>query len=198
MINIIDQNLLFSDIAKKLPKKINVYAIGGTTMMFLGLKQTTLDIDLVFNNDKERKMFKEAVKSLGYYNIDATEIYGKKENTPDMVTAGEVRMDLFLFKIITSYFSDSMQKRAVKIHEFGENLIIKIADVHDILIMKAATTREKDEEDIISIIKNSTINWKLIIQEVKSQILLGNERANLDLGCVLERIKNQGNSPWNL
>jgi hypothetical protein len=46
MIDIQQQEAMLTAIGKILPKKIFVYAIGGTAMMFLGYKNTTKDIDL--------------------------------------------------------------------------------------------------------------------------------------------------------
>ena len=53
MITIDRQQQLLLTIAKKLPTKITVYAIGGTAMMFHGFKDATIDIDLVFESKKD-------------------------------------------------------------------------------------------------------------------------------------------------
>lgn len=191
MINIQDQNKLFRDISRNISKRIEVYAIGGTAMMFLGLKKTTVDVDVVFSNKEDRKLFKDAITSLGYEDIDAKIVYGVRENTPLVAKIGEVRLDLFLFKIITSTFSDAMKARAKETHEFG-NLIIKIADPNDILIMKSATAREKDNEDIVSLVNNDRIDWNVIIKEIEEQVNLGNEIAIMSLGEKLEKLNNKG------
>jgi|SRR3989339_502943 len=190
MITIQEQQLLFVDIGNKLPKKMTAYAIGGTAMMFLGIKDTTLDIDLVFMNDKDRLVFNETAKSLGFREMDSRVVYKTKDNTPEMLKLGEVRFDLFLPKVITSSFSEKMQERAKQIHEFG-NLIIKIADVHDLIIMKAVTGREKDDIDIERIIKDSKIDWEILIEESQNQINLGNERALMDIGYTFEKIEKR-------
>ncbi len=190
MITIQEQQLLFVDIGNKLPKKITAYAIGGTAMMFHGLKDATLDIDLVFMNGKDRQVFTETAKSLGFKEMDSRVVYKTKDNTPEMLKLGEVRLDLFLPKVITSSFSEKMQERAGQIHEFG-NLIIKIADVHDIIIMKAVTGREKDDVDIVKIIENSKIDWGIIVGESQNQITLGNVRALMDIGTTFENIENK-------
>ena len=190
MIGAKEQTSLFTDIARVLPKKINIFAIGGTAMIFYGLKGLTKDIDLVFTNQEDRKVFKETALSIGYEEGDVRIVYGKKDNTPEMINLGEARIDLFLLKIITSHFSESMQKRAVQIHEFDRNLIIKTADIHDVLIMKSVTSRDKDREDIVSILKNSEINWDTILIEAEEQVRLGNEKAILSLGYLLEDINN--------
>ena len=89
MISIEEQQKLLLSISRKLKRKINAYAIGGTAMMFLGFKDLTLDIDLVFENEKDKNDFKEAIKSIGYREIDPVKIYGVKRNQPEMLTLGD-------------------------------------------------------------------------------------------------------------
>jgi len=191
MISIEQQQKLLLNAARKLKKKITAYAIGGTAMMVLGFKDTTLDIDLVFENKKDKDTFKEAIKSIGYQDINPIQIYGTKENQPEMLTLGDERFDLFIVKVIDFVFSDTMQKRANQIHQFDKNLILKIADPHDIILMKCATDRLKDMDDARNIINNTKIDWDLIIEEAKKQISLGQDKAAFDLGCFLEDLKEK-------
>ncbi len=60
-------------------------------------------------------------------------------------------------KIITFTFSNAIKERAKQTHEFG-NLIIRIADPNDIIIIKSVTSRNKDLDDIITVINKSKIN----------------------------------------
>ena len=191
VINIEQQNKIFRDISNKISMPIIVYAIGGTAMMFKGLKPSTLDIDIVFTKEEDRQEFKKAVKSLGYEDFDATIVYGKRENAPDMVKIPDSRIDLFLNQVVNFSFTESIKERAKDVHQFGDNLIIKIADMHDIIVMKCATTRPKDEADIVKIVKNETINWNLLVKEADEQIQLGNELAVLSLGTLLEKLLNK-------
>ncbi|MBU1205302.1 MAG: hypothetical protein KKE93_05320 [Nanoarchaeota archaeon] len=191
MISIEQQQKLLLNAARKLKKKITAYAIGGTAMMVLGFKDSTLGIDLVFENKKDKDAFKEAIKSIGYQDINPIQVYGKKENQPEMLTLGDERFDLFVVKVIYFVFSDTMQKRADQIHQFDKNLILKIADPHDIILMKCATDRLKDMDDARNIINNTKIDWDLIIEEAKKQISLGQDRAAFDLGCFLEDLKEK-------
>lgn len=184
------QNLLL-DIAKELKEKISAFAIGGTAMMLLGLKRQTLDIDLVFLSRKEREKFIFAAKSLGYSEMDSKIVYGAKNNKPLMIKLSDARLDLFVNEIITSKFSEAMQKRAEKVRQFDDNLIIKIADVNDLVVMKCVTEREKDISDILELLKSREINWNVIIEEAKNQIMLGNERAVLDIGTTFEKLNNK-------
>lgn len=193
MITIDQQQKLLLNVARKLTKKITVYAIGGTAMMFLGFKDATLDIDLVFENERDCAIFKKAIKSLGYLEIDAIKVYGAKRNTPEMFKLDDERFDLFVVEVIHFIFSDTMRKRAEEqIHQFGDNLILKIANPHDIILMKCATDRAKDKDDARKIINSTKINWNIVIDEAKTQMGLGKERAALDLGYFLEDLKKIG------
>src|SRR3989344_2350560 len=192
MITIDQQQKLLLNVARRLTKKITVYAIGGTAMMFLGFKEATLDIALVFENEKDRAIFKEAVKSLGYGGMDALKVYGAKKNIPEMFKLNDERFDLFVIEVVDFIFSENMQKRAEQIHQFETNLILKIANPHDIILMKCATDRVKDKDDARKIINSTKINWDIVIDEAKKQIELGKDRAAFDLACFLEDLKKMG------
>jgi len=193
MITIDEQQKLFLNIARMLNRKITAYAIGGTAMMFLGIKDSTLDIGMVFENEKDKNAFKEAIKSLGYREIDAIKAYGARRNQPEMLKLNDERFDLFVVNVIDFIFSGNMQKRAESIHQFGERLIIKIADLHDIILMKCATDRLKDMDDARKIINLGRIKWELLVEEAKKQIGLGKDIAAFELGNFLEELKNKMN-----
>lgn len=191
MISIEKQQGLFLAISKRLKEKIEIYAVGGTAMMFFGLKDSTLDIDLVFQSKKDKDVFKEAIKSLGYKEMDSIVVYGGKINKPEMLTLGDERFDLFIIEVIDFIFSENMQKRAKQMHQFGDKLVLKIADPHDLILMKCATDRLKDLDDARNISNNVKIDWKLILDEAKNQIKLGKERAIFELGYFLERLRDK-------
>lgn len=191
MITIDEQQKLFLNIARILNKKITAYAVGGTAMMFLGIKDSTLDIDLVFENERDKSIFKEAIKSLGYREIDVIKVYGARRNQPEMLKLNDERFDLFVVNVIDFVFSENMQKRAESIHQFGENLILKIADPHDIILMKCATDRLKDKDDARKIIDLWKVKWELLVEEAKNQIELGKDKAAFELGCFLEDLKRE-------
>jgi hypothetical protein len=85
-----------------------------------------------------------------------------------------------------------MKKRANDIHEFGDKLIVKIANLHDIILMKCVTDRVKDMEDIKSIISNSQIEWDIILGEAKRQIELGRKRPVFYLIGTLLDLRKAG------
>ena len=191
MITIEDQQKLLISVSRKLKRKLKAYAIGGTAMMFLGIKESTVDIDIVFENKEDREIFKEAAKSLGYSEMNPFKIYGMKKYAPDMLSLGDVRFDLFVWGVVDFIFSENMQKRAETIHQFGDNLTLKIANPADLIMMKCATDRLKDIDDARKIIKSKNIDWDILREEAKNQINLGKKTAALDLGFFLEKLKNK-------
>lgn len=192
MIDIERQQKLFVTLSKFVKKKINVYAVGGTAMMFYGFKENTLDIDLVFDSERDRKIFKEALKEIGYEKMDSTKVYKKKENQPEMFTLKDERFDLFIEKVVLFIFSENMKKRAMqKTYQYGENFILNIAAPEDIIIMKCATDRAKDKEDVKNIIEKFNINWDILINSAEEQVKLGKEIAVMELGCFLEELAVQ-------
>lgn len=190
MIDIIQQEAMLIAIGKILSKKLQVYAIGGTAMMLRGIKNSTLDIDFVFDKKNDREAFMNALRKLGAKESDVTLVYGLERDTPLMLEFNNCRFDMFMKKIITSTFSDGMKVRAKEIHEFG-NLVIKVADPNDILIMKSVTSRNKDLDDIVAIVNKGRINWDVIVEESREQVRLGNETAVLGLGEKLEKLTNR-------
>ncbi len=192
MISLKDQENLLLSISRKLKKKITAYAIGGTAMMFFGFKDSTKDIDLVFNNEKERRYFEEAIVSLGYERMNPLGVYTNKTNPPKMFTRGDERFDLFVVEVIDFIFSEEVQKRAENFQQFGDNLILRIANPHDIILMKCATDRVKDKDDVKKIIDAIKIDWKVILEETKNQVRLGRGRAAVDLGYFLEEMEELG------
>ncbi len=191
MISIDKQQKLLLNISRRLKKKVVAYAVGGTAMMFLGFKDATLDIDMVFATEGEKKLFKDAAKSLGYQEMDTVKVYGIKRNCPQMLSLNDERFDLFVVNVIDFIFSEGMMERASQIRQFGDNLILKIADPHDIILMKCATDRLKDKDDARRIINSITISWDTIITETKKQIALGKEMAAFELGEFLEYLKTK-------
>jgi len=191
MISIEEQQTLLLNVSRRLKNKVIVYAVGGTAMMFSGLKESTLDIDLVFENEKDREEFKKAAIELGYREMDAVKVYGIRNNAPEMLKLNDERFDLFVNEVIDFVFSENMKKRAVNMHQFEDKLLLKIADPHDLILMKCATDRQKDADDARRITEKTKIDWDVIVEEAENQVKLGKEKAVFDLGCFLEKLRNE-------
>lgn len=164
MIDLKQQNELFKFIGEKLKKKTECYIIGGSAMLYYGMKGTTKDIDLVFEEEKDRRLIEQILKNIGYKERDVRIIYSRKKNTPTLLERQEARFDLFLKKIISTELSNNMKERTEVVYEYG-NFVVKVIAPEDLIITKCATERAGDRADAAEIIKRSSINWDVIIKE---------------------------------
>ena len=171
MINNEDQNQLFKLIANYIEKDISCIAIGGTAMIFLGYKNATKDIDLVFNNEKERNVFVKAIEKLGYKEKSLIGIYDKKrqENKYKLkiYSRGEERFDLFVKSVFG--FEIELNNNFTQRNDFIEKKQLNIYVIPEeyLILLKSLTSREKDFEDIQNIIKkkqrNNTIKFSMMM-----------------------------------
>lgn len=164
MIDLDRQNELFKLLGEKLKKKIECYVIGGSAMMYYGMKGITKDIDLVFENEDDREMIINLLKNLGYSERETRILYFKKKNTPILLQREDIRFDLFWEKIISTIFSKGMKDRIESVYEYS-NFIVKVTSPEDLIITKCATERAGDRVDAAEIIKKTNINWDIIIKE---------------------------------
>ena len=107
---------------KRLNKKITIVAVGGTAMTLLGLKPSTIDIDLCINS-KYKKYFEKALD---------------KKFKVDIFTDGFI----FSEQLPSDYGEKSKDILELK------NIILKALSPADIIITKAARLNARDEEDI--------------------------------------------------
>ena len=171
MINFKEQIELFEIIGKELDEKIECIAIGGTAMMFFNFKESTKDVDLVFTDRKQLNEVKLALDKSGFEekaNIEIFKNYEVIETKPIMMEGKKTRFDLFYKEIICFKMSETILSRIKESHEFG-NLIIKVVSPEDIILLKSATERRKDRDDVSEIIKKANIKWDIIIKEALHQ-----------------------------
>jgi len=192
MINTQDQESLLKLIADYLEEDITCVAIGGTAMMFHGYKNTTKDIDLVFKNKNDRNVFIKAIEKLGYSQKSISIVYKKDklklENKPLIYSRGEERFDLFVKDVFgfEVEFEEIIQR-----HDFigKKELIIFTIQKEYLILLKSVTSREKDYEDIETIVKiDKNIDWNFIVDEA-----INKKKSNpwilIDLEKNMQRLK---------
>ncbi|MBN2368304.1 nucleotidyltransferase [Candidatus Woesearchaeota archaeon] len=196
MINTQDQEELFKLIAEYLSADIRCLAIGGTAMMFSGYKNATKDIDLVFESEKARLTFIKAIEQLGYKEKSLIEAYDDKrrrhKGKPTMFSRGDERFDLFV-KNVFGFELDVKNTAFTQRHDFigKRELIIKVLPKEYLLLLKAITGREKDEEDMETIISiGKDIDWQLIVDEAIKQ-KSKNGWLLLDLEETMQRLRKK-------
>ncbi|MBI4439048.1 hypothetical protein HY640_03905 [Candidatus Woesearchaeota archaeon] len=173
MISTQDQEDLFRLIADYLGEDVECLAIGGTAMMFRGYKNSTKDIDMVFMNRKDRATFIRAIEKLGYSEKSIRTVFegkrGKTGNKPLIYSRGEDRFDLF----VKDVFGFQVEfGRFTQRHDYiGKNeLTVFTAPVELLMMLKSVTDREKDYEDMETIVRaEKNIDWAGIVEEAIRQ-----------------------------
>ena len=191
-----DQLRLLDIISKEIKKDLVCYAFGGTAMMFYGYKEETKDIDILFQTEEERTEFIRAIEKLGFKEKDSIKLYVpeklKDKFKPLMYLRDDYRFDLFVKKIFKTIISPKMEEDLFAVQEFKhqKNLNIKVLRKEHIVMLKAVTERDKDFEDILTIVKkDKDFNWQYLVDEVIWQyergdgwILLDTEKMLRELG----------------
>ena len=110
---------------KKIEKKIEIIAVGGTAMTLLNLKSSTVDVDFCIKSN-EKKHFEKIIGS--HFKVD-------------IFTDGYI----FSEQLPPDYAEKS--KEIIKM----KNITLKALSPADIIITKAARFNARDEEDIESL-----------------------------------------------
>ncbi|MBI2653718.1 nucleotidyltransferase [Candidatus Woesearchaeota archaeon] len=190
MINLEEQIGLFKIIGKQLKNKVECIAIGGSAMMFYGVKNATKDVDIVFFKKDDLDAVKKILFNSGFDERRNIQGIFREDRTgkPVMMEGKETRFDLFLNEVIGFMIHKNTIERTREIHEF-KNFIVKTASPEDILMMKACTERERDRDDAAELIKKFNINWNVIIDETSQQTKIGIAAFPILLYDFLEELK---------
>ncbi|MEK6950916.1 MAG: hypothetical protein AABX13_04305 [Nanoarchaeota archaeon] len=196
MITYQDQMELFRLLANAIKKDITCYAFGGNAMMFYGYKEETKDVDLLLEDQESRREFTLALRSLGYMETSATRIYLpeklKDPNAPLVYKKGEGRFDLFIGSIFRTLLSPKMKEDLFAVHEFKSEhtLTVKVFNSEFIVLLKSVTSRDRDFEDIVTIVKKDKhFGWQYLIDEVLWQYQHGDSLVLLDVEKMLQELK---------
>ena len=165
-------------------------------MMFYGYKDETKDVDLLFEDEKQRSNFIKAIKRLGYEVTSPFKIYIpeklRDKSRPLMFKRENSRFDLFVKKIFRTQLSPKMKEDLYAVHEFKgkHNLKINVLTKEYIVLLKAITERDKDFEDILTIIsKEKNFDWQYVVDEAVWQHKHGDSWILIDLDKVMRELK---------
>lgn len=191
-----EQMDLFSLIARRLKKDVTTYAFGGTAMMFYGYRDETKDIDLLFATAEEREVFIEALADLGFELFNPLRIYIPEKlrdrGKPVMYVREGIRFDLFSENIFRTLLSPRMVEDIYALHEFREshNLGVKVLLREQLVLLKSVTERDKDLEDMLTILKmDRRFDWQYLVDEAVWQHLHGDSWAVMDLEKAMKELK---------
>ncbi|MFH1696524.1 MAG: DUF6036 family nucleotidyltransferase [Candidatus Diapherotrites archaeon] len=156
-------------IGKHLAKKTPCHIFGGAAMVFRGLKVTTKDIDLIFDNRAEMETFVSAAEKAGFATVKIPRAYERLEISCLLENCeNNWRLDIFLGRFAGKMrFTHAMKKRAKPLREF-HNLNALLLSNEDIFILKSITERKRDLEDM-KLLLGFGLDWKVIESEMLAQ-----------------------------
>lgn len=180
-------------IDKLLKKKITVYLIGGSAMSFYGIKDSTKDIDALFENQYDCADFFNAITKLGY---ETSEQYFppvvQMEATFFVYKDDEIWIDLFVKNVMNKFeLTQSIKNRSIKTDLPTTKLNVNCLDKNDIFLFKSITPRERDEDDLILLLSKSEIDFKIIHKEIDNQSINHEELKN-DFNNKMKRLEEKG------
>jgi DNA-binding transcriptional regulator GbsR (MarR family) len=160
---------LFDEIEEQIKTQINVYFIGGNALIEHQTKNSTKDIDLVMISNKEASELVSTLKKLGFNEVKHKEFqYGELDTSAMLEKNNYPRVDLFLNTICGMLeFSKGMQKRSKQTRIGKVNIFV--ASLEDVFLLKSISSRDSDIVDCENILKQTIINWDILMDEIENQ-----------------------------
>ncbi len=156
-------------LGSSLPRRVRVYMIGGGAMSFRGDKESTKDVDWVLEDPEGLTVLIETLKGLGYREVKSLPSEYETIGASAILRDDDgFQCDLYLRQVCNALvLSKAMKERAEPFRTFG-NLDCHLAAREDIFLFKGITEREKDLEDMLSLLRRG-LDHNAIIEECVSQ-----------------------------
>ena len=163
---------LLNSISKFIERKIKMYALGGTALTILGIKSSTLDIDINIDSHKDYQYICEIFEKIGF----------KRIGTIRWQTQEGLFFDLFMgSNIFGTELSPDFLNKSKFIKSF-ENIELYTLSLEDIIISKLARGDPRDFLDIKKIFENQKINLPELVRRYKETMetsVVGNYKQKL-------------------
>ena len=135
-----------------LPRKMKIFALGGTALTLLGKKASTRDIDFCFITENERKAFTKTLQTIGY-----------KLDIPNKLVGHGIAIDVYSDGyIFCVQLPPDYMENANKIKEMSKIDLYVLAPI-DLIITKAARFNDRDREDLAVLFENYKIDQKELL-----------------------------------
>ena len=162
-----------SEFNRHLPRKMKIFALGGTALTLLGKKASTRDIDLCFASENERKSFVKTLQTLGYRLDIPNKLIGHG-------IAIDVYSDGYIFCV---QLPPDYTEKAKKIREMGKIDLYALAPI-DLIITKTARFNDRDREDLAVLFENYEVDQKELLHrwiEVMENSMVKDANENIIL-----------------
>lgn len=196
MVTYEDQTELFRIISQNITKDVECWAFGGNAMMFYGYKDETKDVDLLFEKEEDRAEFIRIIEELGFSETSPRNVYVpeklRDKYKPLMYSRFLSRFDLFVKKIFRTIISPRMKEEVYAVHDFTHKhrFRVNVLRKEFIVLLKSITERDKDFEDIVTIVKKEkNFDWQLLIDEAAWQHQHGDSWVLIDVEKMMKELK---------
>ena len=161
---------LMTRLSESLESPVDLYMIGGGSMMYLGRKLFTKDMDMVVTSRREYDAIFGALTRMGFRSVRPGDGYGRMNLSSILEDDDGHRVDLCESRVCGKLrFSEAMAGRSVERFSKGGLRLCTCAP-EDILIFKSITEREGDAADCESILRATRIDWDAVLREVTDQV----------------------------
>ena len=150
--------------------KLSIYLLGGAVMAINGLKPGTKDIDVIVENERDRRILVSSLEECEYYALQPQDL---SRPYVELSATAMQNLEGFRWEIFIKYvakrlcLTDTIRQRAGKIYH-GKKLTVFRLSNEDMFLMKGMTERDRDLEDM-ALIARSDINYNLVFDECVEQ-----------------------------
>ena len=148
---------LLESISKYIERKINMYSLGGTALTILGIKPSTLDIDIDIESQKDYKYICEIFERIGFKKIGSIRWQAQEGLFFDLFRGSNI--------LGTDLLRDYTNKSKF-IKSFG-NIELYTLSLYDIIITKLARGDPRDFIDIKMIFVTQEISLTNLVKRYK-------------------------------
>ncbi|WP_135536404.1 DUF6036 family nucleotidyltransferase [Halostella pelagica] len=159
-------------IGQQLDEPLTVFLIGGGSMAFRGLKDTTKDIDLIVASGADLGQLQAVLLELGYEIVrEPDDEYEELGAQRILENEDGCRIDVFNQQVIDKLvLSEGIRKRSERYLDLG-NLVVELVSPEDIFLFKAVAGRVDDIEDMFSLMQTG-LDFDVVEAELAAQIEL--------------------------
>ena len=159
-------------IGQQLDNPLTVFLIGGGSMAFRGLKETTKDIDLIVSSGDDLNQLQAVLLELGYDIVrEPDEEYEELGAQRILENDDGCRIDIFNQQVIGKLIlSSGIRGRSDRYLDPG-NIVVELVSPEDIFLFKAVAGRVDDIEDMFSLMQTG-LEFDVVEEELETQVEL--------------------------
>ena len=170
------------DLGERVDKPITIFLIGGAVMVIRGLKGRTKDIDIIALDHDDMQSLVRALILMKYRKVSENHYEMHMEHTK------LPKVDLYVGGIPRKFvLTKNMIERAER--KIYGKLTVLLPSNEDLVLIKMIAGRMRDILDIERVLRKTTINWRIVIDEMLQQEKLLDKHYCLSILGIIEQIE---------